>query len=312
MTRMNVRLFGKFQVYRGDEALRGLDVRKVQELLGYLLLYRHHSYPREMLAGLLWGDMNAAQAKRCMRQTLWQLQAWLRGPDAYTSDRLILAAADAIRVNPQADLWLDVAEFECTFEQIKGRRGAELDPPAARLLRAGIALYQSDLLDGWYQDWCICERERLQAMYLTMLEKAMAYCEAQREYEQALAYGALVLRCDRAHERTHRRLMRLYYLSGNRAAALRQYQRCTAVLLEELGVCPSKHTSALYQQIQADHLPPAAADGALIHRAEAPLAGALSRLKQLQATLSGLELQIEAEIRALERVAGELSLLGGE
>jgi len=75
-----------------------------------------------------------------MRQTLWQLQAWLRGPDAYTSDRLILAAADAIRVNPQADLWLDVAEFECTFEQIKGRRGAELDPPAARLLRAGIAL----------------------------------------------------------------------------------------------------------------------------------------------------------------------------
>lgn len=83
-----------------------------------------------------------------MRQTLWRLQAWLRGPDAYTSDRLIFAAADAIRVNPQADLWLRaLARVRIYLEQIKGRRGAELDPPAARLLRAGIALYQSDLLD---------------------------------------------------------------------------------------------------------------------------------------------------------------------
>ncbi len=67
MLRLNVRLFGKFQAHRGDEVIKGLDIRKVQELLCYLLLNRNHAYPREMLAGLLWGDTSVAQAKKCMR-----------------------------------------------------------------------------------------------------------------------------------------------------------------------------------------------------------------------------------------------------
>jgi len=28
-----------------------------------------------------------------------------------------------------------------------------------------VDLYQGDLLEGWYQDWLLCERERLQNMF---------------------------------------------------------------------------------------------------------------------------------------------------
>ena len=43
---------------------------------------------------------------------------------------------------------------------------------------------------------------------------------------------------DPARERTHRRLMRLKYLAGYRAEALRQYDRCAAILQEEFGCFP--------------------------------------------------------------------------
>jgi DNA-binding SARP family transcriptional activator len=94
------------------------------------------------------------------------------------------------------------------------------------------------------------ERTRLQNTYLALLDKLLAYCESHREYESGVEYATQILRTDRAHERTYRRLMRLQYLIGDRTNALRTYQLCLAVLETDLGVAPSEQTSALYQQIQ--------------------------------------------------------------
>jgi len=306
MPRLNIYLFGKFQVYRGDEAVKGLDIRKVQELLCYLLLYRTHSYPRETLAGLLWGDTSTAQAKKCMRQTLWQMQSALGVQNDFDDERLILVAPDWIQINTTADLWLDVAEFEKVFDHMKGRRGEELDPHTAQLVRDSVQLYQGDLLEGWYQDWCIYERERLQKIYLAMLEKLMAYHEAQREYDVALSYGGQLLRYDHAHERTHRRLMSLHYMAGDRAAALRQYQRCVAALQEELEAQPSQRTTALYQRIQADQQEAALSEIARTRAMPLPDASSMHmlfvRLKQHWLTLANLERQIREDIDSLEVV----------
>lgn len=89
-------------------------------------------------------------------------------------------------------------------------------------------------------------------MYLAMLNKLMAFMESCQEYETALLFGQRILQCDRAHERTHWRMMRLHYMAGDRTAALRQYERCVTALWEELGVEPAKWTSALYEQIRSD------------------------------------------------------------
>ncbi|MCB9134974.1 MAG: tetratricopeptide repeat protein [Anaerolineales bacterium] len=48
----------------------------------------------------------------------------------------------------------------------------------------------------------------------------------------------------------HRQLMRLLVLSGQRSAALEQYQMCKSRLLDELGVEPGVKTQALYEQIR--------------------------------------------------------------
>ena len=91
-------------------------------------------------------------------------------------------------------------------------------------------------------------------MQLAMLNKLMTYFETIEEYEMGLVYGHRILQFDRAHERTHRRMMRLHYLAGDRTAALRQYDRCTAALDGELSVKPAKWTVSLYNQIKAYQL----------------------------------------------------------
>jgi two-component SAPR family response regulator len=127
-------------------------------------------------------------------------------------------------------LWLDVEVFERAFMLVQRQRGADSTRAHVESLQEAVQLYRGDLLEGWYQDWCLYERERLQNMYLVMLDKLMCHCEAMREFELGLFYGSQILRYDRAHERTHRQLMSLQYLSGDRTAALRQFERCVAAL----------------------------------------------------------------------------------
>ena len=305
---LRISVFGRFHVTHGQQVLAGLEVRKVQELFCYLLLNQERPHSRETLAGLLWGDHSTVQSKKYLRQTLWQLQAALDSQTDLAKNSVLLVEPDWVQINPEAKFWLDAAVLEEAFSLVQGRPGHEWDDQSALVAKRAIELYQGDLLEGWYQDWCLYERERLQNIYLTMLEKLIEYCERHQDYEAGIVYGMYILRCDRARERTHRHLMRLYYLIGNRTAALRQYERCVITLEEELGVGPAKLTETLYKQIQADCLddlcqtPTAAGSNpepkATVHSFRATL----DYLKQIQAFLMNVHHQVEQEIQAVEQI----------
>lgn len=304
MSAFRVRLFGKLKVRRDGRKLTGLDSRKVQELFCYLLLHRDRPQPRETLASLLWGDSSTAQSKKYLRQALWQLQASLNSQSEPIKGRLLLAEPEWVRANPAADLWLDVAEFEQVFARVQGVPGQALDRPRVQALGTAVDLYRGDLLEGWFPDWCLYERERLQNMYLAILDKLMDYCETSARYEEGLAYGARILGYDQARERTHRRLMRLYYLAGDRTAALRQYDRCVEALHRELAVRPARRTIALYEQIRAEQLtvsshPPTPA-GVTSASGTSRWSELLDHLKQLQTTLDEAQRQLQHHIQAVE------------
>ena len=141
-------------------------------------------------------------------------------------------------------------------------------------------------------------------MYLTMLDKLMSYCEVRHDYETGLLYGMRIMCYDRARERTHRRMMRLYYLTGDRAEALRQHERCAIALTEELGISPSKSTVAIYSQIQADQLEepiPTLVDTDTPPETPAPpLLEVLGHLAQVQRDLAELQNQVQQSIHIVE------------
>ena len=230
MNKLNIYLFGKFSVSFKGQNLAGFEARKMQELLFYILLHRDHPHPREIVADLLWSDVSTAKSKNYLRKVLWQLQATLSSKVDPNFANVLLVEPDWIQFNQDAHIWLDVVNFEQAYILTQGRPGIELDSHSAQILQNAVDLYRGELLEGWYLDWCLYERERLQYMYLAMLDKLMAYCEAHHHYETGISYGIRTLRYDRARERTHRRLMRLQYLAGDRTSALRQYERCLSAL----------------------------------------------------------------------------------
>ncbi len=307
MPRLRIQLFGPFCVQRDEQIVAGFEAHKLQELLGYLLLHRHQPLSREALASLLWPDTTTAQSKKKLRQTLWHLQSTLGSRNESVHDRLLLAEADRIQINPEADYWLDVAAFEKTFELIQSIAGQQLDTQKAEALQYAVQLYQGPLLEGCYEDWCLYKREDLQSRYLAMLDKLMSYCEVHRDYSAGILYGMRIISCNKVREHTHRRLMRLYYLSGDRAAALRQYEQCAAGLEEELCVKPSKRTLALYKQILTEQIaepeppftPPVAQPA--LECSTSSLIEALEHLTQLQEFLVDLQSQVQQSIQKVEQ-----------
>ena len=307
MSAISFQLFGKFRVSAAEREL-DLHAPKHQELLCYLLVHRDRPHPRETLATLLWGNNSTEKSKKYLRQALWQIQHALEPRLGATGGGVLVVENEWVRFNAAADLWLDVAAFERAFAAARDSAGRDLGVAAVASLQEAVQMYRGDLLEGWYQDWCLFERERLQNIYFHMLDKLMSHCESAREYEQGQIYGSLILRHDPARERTHRQLMQFHYGAGDRTSALRQYERCVAALDEELGVKPDSRTNALYQRIKADDCPPNIPDApSPAESSTLSLPKLLSRLRRLQKNLSDAQQQIQQDIKAVELIIDDQS-----
>lgn len=300
---LRICLFGKFNARYGEQNISGMQAHKVQELFCYLLLSRKQPQSRETLAELFWDGLPPIRSKKNLRQLLWRLQCVLNHEGLELSC-LLRTEGEWIQINPAHNFWLDVAEFENVYNAVKGKRARELTPHDFNAIQSAVALCQGELLEGWYYDWCVVERERLQIILLMLLDRLIQYCEVNREFDIGLAYGTEILRRDRAYERTHRQMMRLHFMAGDRTQAIHQYERCKTALREELDVAPSQRTQELYEQIRADaFMPPLFAAKSMT--ADTPelvsaLSDVLSRLDGFSQVLADIKRQVKQEIATLQ------------
>jgi DNA-binding SARP family transcriptional activator len=303
MAGLRASLFGKFRIEQDGRPIETIEAHKAQELLGYLCVYRQRPQPREYLSELLWKGQPPAKSKKYLRHTLWKLKTALEVPGEPDESCLLLVDPEWIQLNISQMGWLDIAEFERAFDSVKKKRAEELSGDDFRMLERTVDLYQGGLLEGWYQDWCLLERERYQTIYLMLLSKLVQYCEAHQLYDAGLAYGGEILRRDRAYELAHRRMMRLYFMADDRTQAIRQYERCVVALREDLGLEPSERTRQLYEQIKADHLQPTTsspleAESEIIPRT---LKNTLERLDHDTEAMTLLQSEIQKEILAIHQ-----------
>lgn len=309
MSKLEISLFGRFHVQCARQDVEGFESYRVQQLLCYLLLYRLRPHPREALADLLWSDSQTDQPNRCLRKTLWQLRNALLSETIPCAAELILVDPGWICVNPEVQFWLDVAEFERAYARARRTPGRELNAQDIKVLQGAADLYRGGLQESWYQDWYLYEQERFRHMYLVILDKLVDYFQAHQAYEEGIAYGERILRCDRASERTHRRLMQLYALAGNRTEALRQYERCRCALDEELGVQPATSTVKLHRRIQQDQF--GRSEPAIRSACSAtcaPLLKTLECMRHLESILAQAQDRLRDDIGDLEQTPPRKSI----
>lgn len=303
MTSLHIHLFGRLQIHNDALQPLPLEGRKVQELFSFLLLHRDYPCSREQIADLLWPKCPASQSRAYLRKALWQLHHLL------ISENSGVAAAletdnEWIQLHTHDQIWLDTALLESVYLKVKGIRGNDLDDATAETVRQVLEWYRGDLLEGWYQDWCVFSREQYQRLYLELLDKLTLYYETQGAYETGIEYATRILAYDPAHERTHRRLMHLYHLNGDRTTALRQFKRCVTMLEQALGAGPDELTTALYEEIRDEGtMNPAM----VITRSDTtgevpPIQEILHRLRQFDAVLIEMRAQVRSEMKQVERL----------
>ena len=204
--------------------------RKTAALLCYLAL--EGSASRSKLAGLLWPGSEEATARNNLSQALRRLRHLTGEPLVLTGDTLQLQ--DGLRVD-----------------------AVNLKKAALSGDAQAVAAYQGELLSTFdyddlpeFHDWLWSTRETLRALYREALDTLVTTFEAQGELATALKYAERSVETEPVSEIAHRHVMRLYYLRGDRAAALKAYRRCQEALARELGVTPLPETVHLARMIE--------------------------------------------------------------
>jgi DNA-binding SARP family transcriptional activator len=237
MARLQLRLFGGFDLQAGPGQAVPTKLKKAQALLAYLACHPGQSHPRDKLATLLWPEIDDRQARANLRKVLYVLRSRL----SLASPSLRLDE-DTVTLDTAA-LDVDVLAFQ--------RLARRADPEA---LQQAVDLYRGDLLEGLgvtevpFEEWLKAERERLRELGLEALAKLLAH-QTKSEEADAVTTALRLLALDPLQEAVHRALMRLYVRDGRRDAALRQYQSCVETLRRELGVEPEAETRELYQEV---------------------------------------------------------------
>jgi ABC-type oligopeptide transport system substrate-binding subunit/DNA-binding SARP family transcriptional activator len=232
MPTLHVNLLGPMDLRYDGQQLCKPPTLKSRSLLAYLILHRDRPQARERLVDLFWGDRPERRARRSLTTALWHIRRCL------PEEELILSELNTVQFDPGSELWLDVDEFQ-----------AQAARPEIASLQSAVALYRGDLMDGFYDDWIITERYRLEHLFCEALTRLMNVQESRGDHEALLATAARLLQQDPLREDAHRVMMRAYCLLGRRNAALEQYRHCRRIVQEELGVEPLAETSELHQQI---------------------------------------------------------------
>ncbi len=291
MSMLRAYFFGRIRLTQDDSQVDIKIPPIIQSLLAYLLLYRDRTHPRYVLANLFWGENRHEYAHGCLNTALWRLRQILEPKGTPNGTFLRVTRGGEIGINRDSPLWLDLSIFEEQVDRILAKSVVQIETQDILRLESTDKLYQGELLEGFDDDWVLCERERLHIKYLNSLVYLMQFYALQDNPEKSLAYCQKILAIDPLREEIHRSAMRLHMQKGDRAQAVRQYKACEALLSKELGIPPMEETQELYRQLLAGAARPIIPDGS--PDAFALLARLNSAVQDLEAAQSRLASSIQ-------------------
>ena len=250
MTPLSITLLGPFQVKLRDKPVTGFETVKERALLAYLAVEADQPQQREMLAEMLWPGRSEAAARANLRHALVCLRRAIGDDEA--KPPYLLTTRETVQFNRASDTWVDVTAFtELVSEGIRS------DRPNIGCLEDAIELYQGDLLQEFslkdsaaFEEWALLQREKFHRQILDVLSWLVGFYEKRGENSKALRYAWREVELEPWDERANRQVMRLLATTGQRSAAMAQFETCRRALDKELGIKPEQETVDLYERIR--------------------------------------------------------------
>jgi class 3 adenylate cyclase/tetratricopeptide (TPR) repeat protein len=251
---LRVRVLGDLTIEVDGRTIEPPSSRRARALLGWLVVDRR-MHPRSTLGARFWPDVLDDSARTSLRSALSALRRTL-GPG---SEQYLIASRDEVGLAGDALVWTDLAEFE--------RCVAEGRPEDALVVSRG------ELLAGLDDDWVYDCRDEHRDRVAGVLARLGADAEGDRALDQAIAYTRRQVALDPLAEEPQRDLMRRLAASGDRAGAIRAYERLSQRLRDELRIAPSHETRELAEALRSGGTPATAqAAGPASERAAAVVA----------------------------------------
>jgi len=217
----SLRLHGPPQLQFADGRCLSLSLREAA-LLAWLAI--EGPSPRARLAALFWPQAGAEQARANLRQALLRLRR--------VAGELIVETEGQLRL---------AAEVQ--------RLPADGQP-----LLGPLQVDDSDEFAAWLQAQRDGDAREQQRQRLTQAQAALD----AGALDSALALAEQLLRDEPALEQAHRLRMQVFYLRGDRAAAIAAWDDCKLALRSAFGVTPSQPTQELGRLLLASETTPPA------------------------------------------------------
>ena len=131
-------------------------------LLAHFALARTHREAREVLIEKFWPETHPEKGHSNLSSALSRLRRALRPADPGI---ITLDGYGQAGIAAAAAVWFDAEAFRAGVRPALASPGRLPDTAAAELCD-GLALYRGELLDGFFDDWILAEREELRALYI--------------------------------------------------------------------------------------------------------------------------------------------------
>jgi YVTN family beta-propeller protein len=241
------RVLGPLEVVK-DGVTIPLQRPRLRALLALLLLHANEVVSSDRIIDALWGDDPPQNAANAVQTTVSRLRKQLVDGDD--------AVAEMIRTRPPGYVIqlapddLDLARFERLVQRGRGALRAGRPETASQLLGDALATWRGRALaDVQYAGVLERECERLEEERLTTLELRIDADLACARHTALVGELEALVAENPYRERLRGQLMLALYRSGRQAEALSAYQEGRRLLVDELGIEPSRALQELERSI---------------------------------------------------------------
>jgi SARP family transcriptional regulator, regulator of embCAB operon len=206
---------------------------------------------------MLWNGNPPATSDKALGVLASKLRGILN-PDGVRETSKLTGAFGCYRLELPQGSWVDVvAAEEATDEAEAALTQGDLKR-ARRSAALAESLSQGRFLPGEDGTWVEERRREFAAVRARALSALAEACLRSSEPQESVRWAELAIEAEPFRESGYRRLMEAHIAAGDRAEALRVYERCRVLLAEELGAYPSPETEAVYRGLLDATTAPAA------------------------------------------------------
>src|SRR6516162_4423190 len=216
--------------------------RKTRGLLACLCLERGERVSRSRLVGLLWDRSADAQARMSLRQSLSELNGVVNRhvPGLVEIDR------DSVRIDVRK-CWVDALAILEASADATAETSNLVQPYGERLLE------DLDGITPSFDHWLAAERTRFEDRVRKIYEAELdRLTEKNAKPEDRAAAARRLINFEPTHEGAVRSLMKAFAQMGDRAQAIREFERCRQVLQRMLDLPPSKEPVSVYEAVRVE------------------------------------------------------------